>query len=170
MARGLNTPITTSAGRLFDAWAALCGLVQRASYEGQAAALLEQSAGGKARGAPFVLREGVGDEPWELDWQPALEGLLAGLRAGMPVPALAAALHLGLAEAIVAVAVRVGEPQVVLSGGCFQNVRLSELAIAALRDAGFEPLWHARVPPNDGGIALGQAVWAHWQGRTSTCV
>ena len=170
MARGLNTPITTSAGRLFDAWAALCGLVQRASYEGQAAALLEQSAGGKARGAPFVLREGVGDESWELDWQPALEGLLAGLRAGMPVPALAAALHLGLAEAIVAVAMRVGEPQVVLSGGCFQNVRLSELAIAALRDAGFEPLWHARVPPNDGGIALGQAVWAHWQRRGSTCV
>lgn len=169
MARGLNAPLTTSAGRLFDACAALCGLVQRASYEGQAAMLLEQAADGGAPGLPFALREGAAGGPWVLDWRPALEALLAGLRAGTAPGQLAAALHLGLATAMVAVAERVGEPQVVLSGGCFQNVRLSELAIAALRDAGFEPLWHCRIPPNDGGIALGQAVWAHWQGRAPAC-
>ncbi len=57
---------------------------------------------------------------------------------------------------IVAVAERVGEPRVVLSGGCFQNRVLTERAVGRLREAGFRPYWHQRVPPNDGGIALGQ--------------
>jgi len=58
----------------------------------------------------------------------------------------------------------------VLSGGCFQNTRLTEAAVAALRAAGFEPVWHQAVPPNDGGIALGQAAWACWTGeRKAPC-
>jgi hydrogenase maturation factor HypF (carbamoyltransferase family) len=61
-----------------------------------------------------------------------------------------------------AVAIRIGQKSVILTGGCFQNARLTEATVAALRDAGCEPVWHQRVPPNDGGLALGQAVWAAW--------
>ena len=74
-------------------------------------------------------------------------------------------MHDGLVAVIGAVAERVGVPRVVLSGGCFQNVRLTEGAVA-LWGGGFEPVWHRRIPPNDGGIALGQAVWAGWTDET----
>jgi hydrogenase maturation protein HypF len=97
-----------------------------------------------------------------LDWKPALDGMLADRRGGATVGAVSAAFHDGLAAALVAVARQIGEPRVVLTGGCFQNARLTESAVAALRAAGHEPIWHRRVPPNDGGIALGQAAWAAW--------
>jgi hydrogenase maturation protein HypF len=73
---------------------------------------------------------------------------------------MAAAFHNTLAEVIVAVAQRLGEPRVVLTGGCFQNRYLTERAVRRLRAAGFRPYWHQRVPPNDGGLALGQVVAA----------
>jgi hydrogenase maturation protein HypF len=100
-----------------------------------------------------------------INWQPALEALLADRRAGVGVGAISAAVHAGLAAAIVAVAERTGERRVALTGGCFQNMRLTEAAVAALRTAGFEPVWHQRIPPNDGGIAFGQAAWAAWRER-----
>jgi hydrogenase maturation protein HypF len=87
---------------------------------------------------------------------------LADLKAGVAPGEISRALHNGLAAAIVDVAVRVGERRVALTGGCFQNACLTEAAVAALREAGFEPLWHRSIPPNDGGLALGQAVWAAW--------
>ncbi len=162
---GLNSPVCSSAGRLFDAFAALCGLRQRASYEGQAAAELEWAAEGSAGGRAYdvPLREPAdADGALVLDWQPALEAALADLRAGVAAGSVAAALHHGLAVAIAAVAVRIGEGRVILTGGCFQNAVLTEAAVAALRAVGCEPHRHRRVPPNDGGIALGQAAWAAW--------
>ncbi len=161
--RGVNAPVCSSMGRLFDAFAALCGLRQISSYEGQAAAELEWAAerAAPAPAYPFPLRDAT--VPMVIDWQPALEAALADLRAGAKIAAIAAALHLGLAAAIVAVARRVGERRVILSGGCFQNGFLSEASVAALRDSGFEPVWHRQIPPNDGGIALGQAAWAAWR-------
>ena len=91
------------------------------------------------------------------------------MRAGSTAGEVSRALHNGLAAAIVDVAIRVGEPRVALTGGCFQNARLTEATVAALRAAGFEPLWHRQVPPNDGGLSLGQAVWAAWtEGRAGT--
>ena len=166
--RGVNAPLASSMGRLFDAFAALCGLFQRTSYEGQAAAELEWSAGDRATGRryDFPVRE-TADETRRLmvNWQPALDALLADLRAGTEVGAISEALHNGLAAAIVEIAGRVAERRVVLTGGCFQNTRLTEAAIVALRVGGFEPIWHRRVPPNDGGIALGQAAWAAWAER-----
>jgi hydrogenase maturation protein HypF len=74
----------------------------------------------------------------------------------------AARFHNTLADAIVKVARQAGESRVVLSGGCFQNRYLTERAVTALRDAGFKPYWHQRIPPNDGGIAVGQIVAASW--------
>ena len=179
LARGLNAPVTTSAGRLFDGVAALAGLVQQSSFEGQAAMALEfaamtcEQAQGQALGqtpdqtpeqtqgwgAPADLVKGDG-QMIILDWRPLLRSVLADLQQGRAVGAIAAAFHDALAAAIVAVARRIGEPDVVLTGGCFQNARLSESAAEGLRRAGLRPILHRAVPPNDGALALGQAVWA----------
>ena len=83
--------------------------------------------------------------------------ILRDRERGMPVAAIARGFHDALVAGIVDVAQRVGEERVVLSGGCFQNRYLTEQAVHSLRAAGFRPYWHQRVPPNDGGIALGQA-------------
>jgi hydrogenase maturation protein HypF len=163
LGRGVNAPIASSAGRLFDAVAAIVGLRQRATYEGQAAAELEWAIGHADVREPYdfpVRASRNKDEPLILDWEPAIRAILADVRGGMAPGRISAAFHDGLALAIAAVAVKVGEPMVVLSGGCFQNARLSEVTIAGLRSAGLTPWWHQRVPPNDGGVALGQASWA----------
>ncbi len=161
--RGVNSPLTSSVGRLLDAFAALCGIRQVNAYEGQAASALEWAAGDREGGEayPFPVAEDA-DGRLIVDWQPALERGLADLRAGKRTGVVSEALHNGLVSVIGAVAGAVGEPRVVLSGGCFQNARLSEGAVAVLRQGGFAPFWHERIPPNDGGIALGQAVWAGW--------
>ncbi len=161
-------------GRLFDAFAALAGLRQETTYEGQAASALEWAAAGLAgvtvdRIYDFPLCE-TPDGGMVLDWRPALEALIADCRAGVGAGPISAALHNGLARAIVAVAEYAGERRVALSGGCFQNTRLTEAAVGALRAAGFEPVWHQAIPPNDGGIALGQAAWASWtEGGDTPC-
>jgi hydrogenase maturation protein HypF len=161
--RGVNAPLTASAGRLFDAVASLTGLRQRSSYEGQAAAELEWAQGGegvRSRYA-FAIRQSAGaDAPLVVDWEPALTAMLTDLAAGVRPGAVSAAFHDGLANAIADVAAMVGVKTVVLTGGCFQNARLTEATIAALGAAGMVARWHERVPPNDGGLALGQAWWA----------
>jgi hydrogenase maturation protein HypF len=167
LARAVNAPAASSVGRLFDAFAALGGLRQHATYEGQAAAELEWAAGERAdnAGYTFAIRHQSRDSAMVVDWQPALEAALADLRGGAAAGTLSERLHAGLAKAIVAVACRIGLNRVALTGGCFQNARLTEAAVIALREAGFEPVWHRQVPPNDGGIALGQAAWAGWTGQ-----
>jgi hydrogenase maturation protein HypF len=165
LTRGVNAPFCSSIGRLFDAVAALAGLRQRASFEGQAASELEWASGEYACGRryDFAIESSATDEGvLVVDWRPALLALLADVRAGVAMGQISQALHNGLAAAIVDVAVRVGERRVALTGGCFQNAYLTEAAVAGLSEAGFEPLWHRSIPPNDGGLALGQAVWAAW--------
>jgi len=169
LARNLNTPRTSSIGRMFDAVASLTGLVQQSTFEGQAAMALEFALDERPEQAHYTIHieAASGDVsskdahgPMILDWRPMLHELLADIKGGVPVSHMAAAFHNALVEALVAVAQRVGETRVVLTGGCFQNRYLTEHAINRLRHAGFEPFWHQRVPPNDGGLALGQAVWA----------
>jgi hydrogenase maturation protein HypF len=169
LARNLNTPRTSSIGRMFDAVASLTGLVQQSSFEGQAAMALEFALGQRPEPAHYTIHIEAAscdvnsknaDGPLILDWRPMLHELLADIKGGVPVSHMAAAFHNALVEALVAVAQRVGETRVVLTGGCFQNRYLTEHAIDRLRHAGFEPYWHQHVPPNDGGLALGQAVWA----------
>lgn len=159
--RGLQSPRTTSAGRLFDAVAALLGLADRNAYEGQAAMRVEQAAAraAKPRDLPPIALRDAG-EYLELDWAPMLDGLLDGLARGVPADALARGFHAALAGAVVAVARRVGLREVGLTGGCFQNALLCAETAGRLRDAGFHPHRHRLVPPNDGGVALGQAAWA----------
>lgn len=162
---GIHTPRTSSAGRLFDAVASLLDLVQRASYEGQAAAALEDAVGDCTdRGSyPFDLRID-GDAAAVLDWGALIETLLADLARRTPPAVVAARYHNALVEMIVAAAQRAGESRVVLTGGCFQNAVLAERASTRLVEAGFQVFRHRRVPPNDGGLAVGQAMAAA-QGR-----
>jgi hydrogenase maturation protein HypF len=158
--RTINAPITSSAGRLFDAVAALIGLRQETRYEGQAALELECALDGVETDAAYPVRVLAHHVMQVVDWEPMVHGILEDLRRSLPVGWIAAKFHNTLAEMIVAVAMRTDEERVVLSGGCFQNRYLTERAVARLRTAGFRPYWHQRIPPNDGGIALGQVVAA----------
>ncbi|HOE95072.1 MAG TPA: carbamoyltransferase HypF [Candidatus Sumerlaeota bacterium] len=158
--RGLNSPRTSSAGRLFDAAAALLEVCSVSRFEGQAAMELEfaaRRAGPPPPAYPFRCVRSGGAAA-ELDWRPTFEALLAEHAAAQSPAIPAARFHATLAAMIVAMAQREGRERVLLTGGCFQNRLLLELAIAGLRRAGFRPYWHQRVPPGDGGLALGQAV------------
>jgi hydrogenase maturation protein HypF len=154
--RGIASPLTTSAGRLFDAVASLAGLRQRSTFEGQAAMELEHAAApGPVPAYSLPLLDSP-DGTLVLDWEPMVEEVLADVRHARPVGEIAARFHGALAQAIVRVARRVAVARVALSGGCFQNRRLLEEAATHLERAGFVVLLHRQVPPNDGGIALGQ--------------
>lgn len=162
--QGINCPSTSSVGRLFDGVAALIGIRQRSTYEGQAAMELEFALDGVETDDHYafeVAREPKnGTSAWIVDWGPLVRAILDDLSAGTAAGQMAAKFHNTLVEIIAAVARRIGEPRVVLTGGCFQNRYLTEKAVARLKREGFRPYWHQRVPPNDGGIALGQAVVA----------
>jgi hydrogenase maturation protein HypF len=160
--RGINAPVTTSAGRLFDAVASLVGLRHTVNFEGQAAMELEFQVHGVTsdESYPFAVDHSSSDAPVILDWRPMLPELLLDVAAGVPVGWISVRFHNMLVEMMVAVAKRAGVECVALSGGCFQNAYLTERAVQRLREEGFRPYWHQRVPPNDGGIALGQIVAA----------
>ena len=157
LVRGVNTPRTSSVGRLFDAAASLLGLRQKNRFEGDAAMQMEFAAAqARVPERPYPFRIANGS----VDWVPLFMALLNDWRSGVPAPAIASRLHGALVSAMVTVATCVCERTVVLTGGCFQNRVLTEAAIKALRAAGCRPFWHRQVPPNDGGIALGQLVAA----------
>ncbi|MFP3939861.1 MAG: carbamoyltransferase HypF [Thermoanaerobaculia bacterium] len=164
LARGFGAPVTTSAGRLFDGVSALLGLRQRVGFEGQAAMALEHQAwSGGAGGAYRLEVTGDPEDPdggLELDWRPVLHELLADRAAGVEPAVIALRFHRALARGIAEAAERVREERVALTGGCFQNRLLAEETAAALRRAGHRVLLHRRVPPNDGGLSLGQVVVA----------
>jgi len=167
LARQLNSPLTSSAGRLFDAVAALLNLRQQVRFEGQAAMELEFALEGvrTTDAYEFPIRSVHAPRtphpaPRILAWSPMIKAILTDLERAVPVGPISAKFHNALAEAIVAVARESGPERVVLSGGCFQNRYLTERAVRRLREAGFLPYWHQRVPPNDGGICLGQIVAA----------
>ncbi|HUB66916.1 MAG TPA: carbamoyltransferase HypF [Candidatus Methylacidiphilales bacterium] len=158
--KGFQSPVTSSAGRLFDAVAALTGLRQIAHFEGQAAMALEFAVTpGIEASYGFHLKK---DELAVIDWEPMVEEIVADVRRQESMGMIAAKFHNALAEMIVAVARRAGEEKVVLTGGCFQNRYLIERSVRCLIESGFKPYWHQRVPANDGGLSLGQAVAAGW--------
>jgi hydrogenase maturation protein HypF len=182
LAKNLNSPVTTSMGRLFDAVASLINLRQQIRFEGHAAMELEfaldgietdeayrlpiapalrdrlpiENAGGTANVSSRITHHAS----LVLDWSSMIREILADVERKIPCGIISAKFHNALVEAIVAVAKRVGQNRVALSGGCFQNRYLTERAVRRLQAEGFQPCWHQRVPPNDGGIALGQVVAA----------
>lgn len=166
LAAGAPVPRTSSAGRLFDAVACLLGVRDVAGYEAQAAVELEALAAPRADRAYDVGLTEAGDR-LVVRTTDLVRAVVEDLRAGVPRALIAARFHAALAQVIAQVADRVraqsGVGRVALTGGVFQNARLLRLAAAALEARGFEVLRHQQVPPNDGGLALGQAaVAARW--------
>ncbi len=156
--RRFQTVDTSSCGRLFDAVSALLGVCLESRYEAEAAMELEAIADGDTAAFGFELS---GEE---IDLRETVRALAGALRRGDSVATLAARFHHTLARAIVAACGQVrrtdGLRRVCLSGGSFQNMRLLETTVAGLERAGFEVYWQSEVPPNDGGLSLGQAVIA----------
>jgi len=152
----INVPVTSSTGRLFDAVASLIGLRQKTSFEGQAAMELEFALNGIFidRVYKIVHQNSV------VDWEPMVREIVDDLDRGVSVGEIAATFHNTMVEIMVDVSRRANEKRVVLSGGCFQNKYLTERAVRRLKEEGFVPYWHQRVPTNDGGIALGQIAAA----------
>ena len=172
-AAGLQAPLCSALGRLFDGAAALLQVCQQQSYEGEAGlrleglarrALAEGAAAAEDAPAPEggALQLADPERGW-LNWQPLLQRLLADQAAGVPAARSALVLHRSLADGLAALAAHAarerGCRQVALAGGCFQNALLLELTAAALRRRGLEPFWPEQLPCNDGGLALGQ-LWA----------
>jgi hydrogenase maturation protein HypF len=145
---GINVVQTTSVGRLFDAVASITGVAQQNRFEGQAAMLLENEIGAVRTEEAYPLPGG--------DWALLIDSVVSETRAAVPVSTIAARFHNALANWIVEVADRIREKQIVLSGGVFQNRYLTERIAAKLESRGFVVYTHRQVPPNDGGIALGQ--------------
>jgi hydrogenase maturation protein HypF len=160
LARGVNSPLTSSAGRLFDVVASLINLRQQIRFEGHAAMELEFALDQVETEETYNLSLVTRHLSLVLDWSPMIEAILVDVQRGVSAGIISAKFHNALVEGIVAVAKHVGQNRVVLSGGCFQNRYLTECAVRRLQAEGFRPYWHQRVPPNDGGIALGQVVAA----------
>jgi hydrogenase maturation protein HypF len=167
LARGVNAPLTSSVGRLFDAVASLLDLNQRMSFEGQAAMRLEFAALSAAQTTdesyPFevtTITTANGEAVRIIDYAQVFEAIMDEWRQGVSAADIAQRFHQTLCAAIVAQARAAALERVALCGGCFQNRFLLTGAVAALQRAGFAPFWSRQVPPNDGGIAYGQAIAA----------
>jgi hydrogenase maturation protein HypF len=161
---GTAAPVTSSAGRLFDAVAAILGVRDAVNYEGQAAVELEQLAD-PAEPAAYPVRVAPADDGLlRLGGADLVRAVVSDLSAGVTPPLIAARFHNGLAAATVAACQAIGEETglgtVALSGGVFQNMLLLERTVAGLEANGIRVLTHSRVPPNDAGISLGQAAVA----------
>jgi hydrogenase maturation protein HypF len=157
--RKINAPNTSSMGRLFDAAAALAGVRQAVNYEAQAAIEFEALAG-PSEGTPYRFE--IGDATVSV--KPASQSLVSDVLAGVPVPVISSRFHEGVAGMVVDGCARIKSEtainQVVLSGGVWQNITLLGRTLSLLRNAGFQVYLHRAVPPNDGGLSLGQAAIA----------
>jgi hydrogenase maturation protein HypF len=171
LGKGLNSPLTTSCGRLFDAVAGILGVRMKMSYEGQAAIELEGEAERGKCGELYSYGIISGKDGLILDWLPMMRSVVKEHLSGRKCSDIAAGFHRSLAAASAAVCREIrqesGLDRVVLSGGAFQNRLLSEEILTLLEADGFRVFTHRLVPPNDGGLALGQAMIA---GRSQVCV
>ncbi|MDP3186584.1 MAG: hypothetical protein Q8M58_15100, partial [Anaerolineales bacterium] len=157
--RGLNAPLTSSMGRLFDAAAALAGVRQKVNYEAQAAIEFEALADPRETGE-YIFEVGR----FEVQPRPAIEALIADALGGTPVPVISARFHNGLAEMVRGVCCRIRSESkinmIALSGGVWQNRQLLKRTLERMQGEGFQVYIHRQVPPNDGGLAFGQAAVA----------
>ncbi len=159
LAKDLNSPKTSSVGRLFDAVASIVGLRQRAKFEGQAAMELEFLTSGNSTDDSYPydwVKSAVEPGTMLVDWKPIIIGILDDVGRSLDSAYISTKFHNSLVGIVVDVAKQLRLERVVLSGGCFQNVYLTERCVNSLSNNGFRPYWHQRVPPNDGGISLGQ--------------
>ncbi len=157
--KNINCFTTSSMGRIFDAVSSLLNLCHKSFYEGQAAMMLEFAADETVNTYyNFSLIEG---DKFIIDWQPMFEEILNDLEKKIPVTEISSKFHNTLIEVILTLSKRIGLKDVILTGGCFQNKFLLERTIDKLIDNRFIPHWNKQIPPNDGGISFGQAVFAN---------
>jgi hydrogenase maturation protein HypF len=150
----INSPLTSSAGRLFDAVSSIVGISQYSNFEGQSAMMLEFAADeNELNSYPFNIVE---EEKKIISWQPIIISILADRGKGISSSVISAKFHNTLVKIILEILKLSGLQKVVLSGGCFQNVFLLERIIKELESGGFTVYRHQRIPTNDGGISLGQ--------------
>jgi hydrogenase maturation protein HypF len=169
MEQGVNSPLTSSCGRLFDAVAALIGIRQQVNYEAQAAIELEMAMASSEMASPeeesaYPMKLVPEDDHWIVSTRPLFEALLDDLSRNLPVAAISRRFHNGLVEGFVQLATLLRKKnalnRVCLSGGTFHNIYLSERLEARLSEVGFEVFTQKEVPAGDGGLSLGQAVVA----------
>ncbi|HUF38225.1 MAG TPA: carbamoyltransferase HypF [Anaerolineales bacterium] len=170
MRRSLNSPLTSSMGRLFDAVAALAGVRQEVHYEGQAAMELEALADPQEQGA-YTFETGAGGE---ISPAPVFDALLKDIVEKIPISRISARFHNGVARLVAEICEQLrgqtGVNRVALSGGVFQNLLLLTRTTTALDERGFGLYVNRRVPANDGGLALGQAAVANARLKERLCV
>jgi len=157
--KGVNSPLTSSMGRLFDGVSAILGLKYSVSYNGQGAILLEEVAKRSQTEESYNFHISNG----EIDWKPIIEEILFDVKRGVPPEEIGMKFHNTIVKVVVETSQilreKLGIETVALSGGVFQNRILTEKAFEKLSELGFRPIVHQLVPPNDGGISLGQAVY-----------
>lgn len=155
--RNINAPRTSSMGRLFDVVAALIGLRATCTYEGQAATELEYTARGPLLDSPYSFELKGERGPFVVDWEPLIRGVMDDVASKVAPSEISRRFHATLADVALSIAERAGLEKVVLSGGCFQNARLVAAVSARLAERKLKVYAAVSVPPNDGGLALGQA-------------
>jgi len=165
LAGDINSPVTSSAGRLFDAVSSITGISSYSHYEGQAAMQLEFAIDSGSTDESYSFNvidstEKKADVKFIIDWKPMIINIIEDLNNQVSKNIISARYHNALSNVILEIAEKTGEKRVVLSGGCFQNKYLLEKTIKILQKEGFSPYWHQRVPTNDGGISLGQIAAA----------
>ncbi len=152
----INSPITCSAGRLFDAVASIIGLRQELNFEGQAAMELEFAIDKNVNAVyPFSFEN---KNRYIINWQEMIIEIIDDVKNGISKNIIAAKFHNTLAEMIVNIAQKINRQKIVLTGGCFQNKYLTERTVTRLQEEGFQPYWHQRIPCNDGGVSIGQII------------
>jgi hydrogenase maturation protein HypF len=161
----INTPFTSSAGRLFDVVVSIIGLRQINKFEGQAAMELEFRANSLITEEDYDLsiyeEAENGTKKYIIDWELMFGELISDYHQNTSASIIAAKFHNSLSNVILEFEQKMAVPKIVLSGGCFQNKYLTEMSIKKLRSGSFDVYWHQRVPPNDGGISLGQIALAN---------
>ena len=183
--KGVNAPLTSSVGRLFDAVASIIGLRQRNTFEGQAALELEFALAGELSEQTYrcdlievpidplegnIVRDSMRHARLLVDWSTMIREMMVDVQKVCSRSLISKKFHNALVGTVVEVAKKAGLERVVLSGGCFQNKFLTERTVRQLRREGFHPYWHQRVPPNDGGISLGQVHVAQLMSKSKQAI
>jgi hydrogenase maturation protein HypF len=163
LSKKFNSPETSSAGRLFDAVASILNLRQRVNYEGQAAMELEYLTNGCDSDEHYTLKiveKDFEENNYIIDWEPMMREILVDKLNDLSLNLMSVKFHNTLSKIILDIAKKIGEEKIVMSGGCFQNRYLIRRTVKLLESENFKPYWHQRIPPNDGGISLGQIIYS----------
>ncbi len=157
LVKNINSPYTSSVGRIFDAVSSLIGLSQISNYEGQSAMMLEFSADESIYNYyPFQVKE---NDKIVVDWENIIREILIDKNKDIMNSEIAAKFHNTLAQVILKIAELVNEEKIIISGGVFQNAFLVERTVKLLQKNNYKVYWHQRIPPNDGGISVGQIAY-----------